>query len=228
MISTPSNLSPTAPPLGIGQIFERGWITIKDQMPLVAGLSLVALLGMATAGSIPVLGWALNALIGSGYVACLLRIRRGEKFDFADFLWAFQNMNRLVHVVLAALMVFAVVIFGTILMIIPGIWIYVMLSLTTVIQVRDDKDAVAALKGSYELVQGDWWRVFGLVLFVAGLNLLGLMCFLIGVLVTLPISYLMILEMSEDLARRKSMALPPTAGSSTAPPASSFQVNPST
>lgn len=227
MNTTPSSFTPNTPALGVGQIFERSWNTIKDQVALVAGLSLVAVMGMAVAGSIPVLGWALNAVIGAGYVACLLRLRRGEQFDFQDFLWAFQNMNRLIHVVLAAVMVFAAVIFGTILVIIPGIWIYVMLSLSTVIQVRDDKDAVAALKGSYELVTGDWWKVFGLILFVAGLNLLGAMCFLIGLLVTLPISYLMLLELSEDLARRKPGALGPVAASSTAPPASNFQVNPS-
>lgn len=218
-------LSPSAPALTVGQTFERSWLSVKDQIALVAGLSLVVMLGLFAASSLPVVGWALNAVIGVGYIACLLRVRRGESFEFADFLWAFQNMNRLIHVILAAILVFVAAVFGTILMIIPGIWIYVMLSLTTVVQVKGDLDGVIAVKSSYNLVEGHWWRVFGVLLFILGLNLLGALCFMVGLLVTMPLSYLMLIEITEDLQRLKGTAAAPTPA--TAPPGSSnFQVNP--
>lgn len=223
-MSNVNAVSPSAPPLGLNQLFERGWNSVKEQIALVMGLSLVMLLGLMATGSLPLLGWALNAVIGVGYVACLMRLRRGEQFDFADFLWAFQNMNRLVHVLLAALLVMVAVIMGFILLVIPGVWIWVMLSLTTVVQVKRDLDGVAAVKASYELVTGNWWRVFGMMFFILLLNFAGALCLMIGLLITMPLSYLIMIEMVDDLERLKGLAPDPGA----APAGSSnFQVNPS-
>ncbi|MBX3016799.1 MAG: hypothetical protein KF767_02830 [Bdellovibrionaceae bacterium] len=224
-MSTMNAVSPAASPLTLGQLFDRGWNSIKGQIALVAGLSLVMLIGVMATGSLPFLGWAINALIGVGYIACLMRLRRGQQFEFADFLWAFQNMNRLIHVILAALIVMIAIVMGFIFLIIPGIWLWVMLSLTTVVQVKRDLDGVAAVKASYDLVTGNWWRVCGMMSFIVLLNIAGALCLMIGLLVTMPISYLIMIEMVDDLERQKGMIPADPAGAPSTP--GNFQVNPS-
>lgn len=229
LTNSPAMLDPSAPALKLGQLFDRSWNSVKDQLALVAGLSLVAWMGMFAAGSLPLVGWIFNAVISAGYLACLLRVRQKQNFDFADFFWAFGNMNRFLNVILAGVIVLMAIVMGTVFLIIPGLFLWIMLSLTNFILVNGDKDAVTSVKESWVLVSGNWWSVFGLMIFLGGLNILGAMCFFVGLLVTWPITYLILQEKMEDLIRIKG-----TGGLGAGPTtpkapvgASSFQVNPS-
>lgn len=217
--STPSSSNR---PLSFGELFDRSWAPLKKQLPLVAVLSLVFFLGLGAASRISYVGWLLNAPLSAGFIACLIRIRRSEAFDFADFFWAFQNMNRFLNVVLASVLSTIICVMGFVFLIIPGIWISVALSLSTVLLVRGDLDAIGALRKSYDLVKGNWWNVFGVLILVFFLNILGALCFLVGLLVSIPMSWMIFLELAEDLERQKAppSAEPQAIGSS------SFAVNP--
>ena len=50
---------------------------------------------------------------------------------------------------------------GTILFIIPGIWIGTLISFSVFLFLEDHKTGVSALKASKALVQGRWWATFG-------------------------------------------------------------------
>jgi hypothetical protein len=55
---------------------------------------------------------------------------------------------------------------GLILLIIPGVYLWAALSFTTVVIVIENSGAAAALGRSRRLVQGAWWRTFGILLLV--------------------------------------------------------------
>ncbi|EIE97705.1 YciC family protein [Saccharomonospora glauca] len=76
----------------------------------------------------------------------------------------------LTFVVTAAVMV------GTALFIVPGVWLYALLSLATPALVLERGRLGAALRRSVLLVQGAWWRVFGVLV--------------VAVLITWALSYL--------------------------------------
>lgn len=69
---------------------------------------------------------------------------------------------------------------GTFLLIIPGIFLYTMLSLTAPALVLERGTIGQAFKRSWRLVSGSWWRVFGILL------LAGLVGFLISMVIQLP------------------------------------------
>lgn len=223
-MSTSLSVSPAGLPLSVGQLFDRSWAAIKNMLPLTAGLSLVMFVALGATEKMPMLGWFLQGFLSTGYIACMLRVRRGENFEFADFLWAFQNFNRVLNVLLLMVLTWFAIVAGCILLVVPGVWIGVALSLGTVLQVQGDRDAIEALKTSYALVKGNWWRVFGVLAFVVGLNILGALCFVIGLLISFPLSCLIMIELTEDLQRSQGVApgAPPPTGTP-----SSFQVNPS-
>jgi hypothetical protein len=62
--------------------------------------------------------------------------------------------------VLYALLVFA----GTLLLIVPGVWLWVLYALATPVLVLESAPITMAFRRSRELVRGMWWRTFGILL----------------------------------------------------------------
>lgn len=206
-----------------GELIDRSWKDIKDQLALAAGLTLVFLLVAYALNRIPFLGPILNSFISVGYIACLYRIRQKTEFGFADFLWAFKNMNRFLNVLLMSVLSTVLTLIGFCLLIIPGIWMFVVLSLSSVAMVQGTDDGIEALKKSRELVRGNWWYMAGVLMMSLVLNILGVMCFAVGLLFSVPVTMMMLINVFEVLS--KTPRAPTTEGSST-PGSSSFAVNP--
>ena len=183
----------------ISNIFDRSWNGIKDQLALTAGLTLVYLVGITAISMLPIVGGFLSAPFTAGYMVCLLKIRKNEDIDYNDVFWGFQNFNRFAQLLLGGFLVGFLLILATIFFVIPGIWFLVASSLTTAYLVLNDSDAVTALKKSLAAVKGRWWHVCLLMLALGLLTLIGMVCFLIGLLVTIPLVNLMILTAAEEL-----------------------------
>lgn len=212
--------------LSYNALLNRSWDSIKDQLPLVAGLTLVYFVGLGALNMIPFAGGFLTGPFTAGYMICLLKLRRREQIDYQDVFWGFLNLNRLLQLVVAGLLVGFLMILGFLLLIVPGIWFAVASTFTTAYIVLREDDAVTAMKKSLEAVKGRWWNVFGLLLIVALLMGAGALCFLIGLLVTTPLATLMVLLAAEELAPRPEQLGAGTSTSSTTGP-SVMTVNPS-
>lgn len=218
--------------LGVGQLFDRAWGSIKNNLALVLGLSLVGALAAVALNFIPVVGGFFSTIIVVGYLACLLRLRLGQAFGFADFFWSFTNMNRFLNTMLATFLAGFAILIGTIFLLLPGIWIYTALAFSNIFLVRNDTDGITALRQSYDLVKGYWWYTFGIVLFISLLNILGALCFMVGLLVSMPLSMLILVEAADDLIRVKGWTQAQLGSGSGGPNAptqnvpSTFAVNP--
>lgn len=180
------------------EVLQKSWDGIKGNLPFTAALSLVFSVAIFVVSYIPILGWILVAPLSVGYVKCLMSVRRGDVIDYKDFFWGFLNFNRYLNLVLLNVLLYAGTILGFLLLIIPGIWFSVMTSLATVIAVlKDDNDAIAALRGSMNIVKVDWWKYAGLLGVIFLVNLAGGMCFIIGLLISMPISVLALVTVVE-------------------------------
>lgn len=218
-----------APTFKISELINTSWEIIKSQLVLVAALTVVMLMGIAGSSSLSVLGWPVSVLLTTGYTACLLRVREGKKFDFEDFLWGIRSMTRLLNVLLVQVLVWLMIMVGLILLLVPGIYVSVPLTLASTVLVRSDVDAVTAIKRSFEMSKGYWWDLAGLGLVIFLLNIVGALCFLVGVLITIPMSVIILFLAIEALEKQHckesgqgfvNQDLPPSSTSS------SIQVNP--
>lgn len=63
-----------------------------------------------------------------------------------------------------------IVVVGFILLIVPGIYVAVALSMSTTVAVLERQDVLASFRRSRQVVSGDWWRVFGYLLLTAVLT----------------------------------------------------------
>jgi uncharacterized membrane protein len=88
---------------------------------------------------------------------------------------------------------------GIIALIIPGIYLGVGYIFAILFGVFGGFDFWTSMEYSRRLVHTNWWKFFGFFLVLLLLNIAGLLALLIGLLVTVPVTYLSIYVLFEDL-----------------------------
>jgi len=90
---------------------------------------------------------------------------------------------------LAAVIIFIVLVgVGLVLLVVPGIIVGVRLMFFGPLIVDKGLEPIDAIKKSFEMTKGKTWDLFLFTLIVFGLNILGLLCLGVGLLLTLPLT----------------------------------------
>ncbi len=137
-----------------------------------------------------------------GLVKFLLKLSRGEKAEIKDLFTAF---NYLPSYVIASVLYILIVDVGLLLLIIPGIiWAIKYLFFSFLI-VDENLSPIEALKRSGEITKGAKWRIFVLLLVLLVINFIGGVFAGIGLLVTIPLSWMSIVHVYNILKGTKSL-----------------------
>jgi len=128
----------------------------------------------------------VSLVMGAGFTMIALKLSHGHKTHFRElFPW-----NRTVWLYfLASLLSALAMVGGFILLIIPGIIVGVRLSFVR-FAVMEGARPFESLHQSWHATRGHFWRMLGLVLVLVGINIVGAMLLLVGLLVTVPVSML--------------------------------------
>lgn len=105
---------------------------------------------------------AVAALVTLGF---LKRKSNNESTDALD-IW-FEIRPLLLNAIFFMILYGLAVIFGFILLVLPGIFLAVKLALGLPSLVMERSNALDAMDRSYKLTKGNWWSLFGLVLVIA-------------------------------------------------------------
>ena len=145
-----------------------------------------------------------NVLLGPfilGFYKILLRVVRNEDTEFSDLLSGFEYFlpafiaNILIHLIAVALFPFLVV---------PGLLALLTYSVTYFFIFEDELGFWDAMEASRKMVWGNFkrWLLVGVAFLL--INMAGLLCFVVGLLVTFPFSHLLItLAYEEERNGRK-------------------------
>jgi hypothetical protein len=133
-------------------------------------VGVASLVGDDGGGPLVLIGILLTLVVGA--VAQILTVRATTGPLGADagaeFVPAIQAaLPKFVPVFLTSLLVQVLVSLGMVFLIVPGVFLAVMLLVSTVACILEDRSPVEALKRSRELTRGNRWRVLGLVLILA-------------------------------------------------------------
>jgi hypothetical protein len=183
--------------MSYSEIFNRAWNDMKNNLAFIAGLSLVTMIATWGLSLVPVIGWFASGLISMGYIRCLNQLKNGKTISYGDFFWGFVDINRLIQILILNLIVWFLMVIGFIFLFIPGIWWMVATWLSGPLFVIKNQDSVEAIKGSLQITKDRWWYFFGLGCLVVLLNIGGAMCFLIGLLISVPMTALIAIEVVE-------------------------------
>ncbi len=119
--------------------------------------------------------------IGFGVSFASLKAARGDKLEIKDMFEAFRNY---LNAVFASLLVGVIIVFGLVLLIVPGIIFACKLAFTPYLVVDRKMEAIEAVKTSWRMTDGYAWDVFLIGLLAIPIGIAGLLALGVGVIVS--------------------------------------------
>jgi len=134
--------------------------------------------------------------ISAGYYLTINRIRKGESINFSNF---FDGFRMFMPVMIVSMLSGLIISIGMILLVIPGIFFSVIYLFAMPLVVFGKLDFWAAMESSRIIITKNFKEAFLFGLMIVGINIMGLLALGFGVLITIPLSYAVILMAYEDI-----------------------------
>lgn len=131
--------------------------------------------------------WILNMLVSLGGIKISLSLVDNKKAEFSDL---FNAYPLLFNFIISSILYALIIVFGLVLLIVPGIIFGIMFHFYSYLIVDKKLGPIESLKESKRLTSGSKWKLFLFGLVLALLNIGGAVVFLVGLLITVPITML--------------------------------------
>ena len=159
--------------LNVGGVFAQAVATLQSKLLFFVFTGLMigvaSLVGADGDSPLVLVGILLTLMVGAIGQILTVRAATGPLGDDAgaDFVPAIQSaLPKFLPVFLTSLLVQVLVGLGSLLLVVPGVFLGVMLIVSTVACILEDRSPMEALKRSRELTRGNRWRVLGLLLII--------------------------------------------------------------
>jgi len=185
-----------------GEAVSFGWNAIKSNLGFFIMLMIIvfAIFGVLSAidGALKetapflsilvnLVSTALNVLIGMGLIKISLKLCDGQKPGFGDL---FSCAGLFWKNLAASLIYMAIILLGTLLLIVPGIIWGIMFQFCTYFIVDKGVGPIESLRNSAAATKGSKWNLFLFGLILGAVNLLGVLALIVGIFITIPLSML--------------------------------------
>ena len=177
---------------------QFGWDITKSNIGFFIGLLIVAGLiqyvpdivatiieadAPALSLIIRIASFVLSMIIGMGLIKICLRFCDGEKGEFSDL---FSCYPLFFNYLIGSILYWLIIMVGLILLIIPGIIWAIQFQYYSYLIIDRGLGPIDALKKSSEITKGVKWDLFVLSIVLGVINLLGLICLVVGLFATIP------------------------------------------
>lgn len=205
--------------LPLGESIQFGWNTLRSSALFVIGVTLVAFFvptiiewagdrafdrGIQEFG-MSVIATLISSTFALGLAKIYLRFTDAEKPIFENL---FDGLARL-HIYIAAMIIMWIAVFmGLVLLVVPGIIFLLRLWFVGFVVVDERVGPLEAIQRSWDITRGYTMDLFLLFILLLGLNLLGLIALVVGLLVTLPITGLALAYVYRHIKPKASAETP--------------------
>jgi uncharacterized membrane protein len=184
------------------EAFKFGWDTVKSNLAFFIGLmvvySLIIYVPAGIAGAlkknsaplyvlIKIIASIINAIVNMGLIKIILNFHDEKHTRISDL---FSCANLFFKYIFGSILFGLIVAAGTLLLIVPGIIWMIQFSFYSYFIVDKMLGPIAALKRSSAITKGVKWDLFIFGLLFLGINVLGLLALIAGLLVTVPLTML--------------------------------------
>jgi uncharacterized membrane protein len=150
----------------------------------------------AIALSNPISGMLLGGPVIAGYYIVAQRINNNRSIELSDF---FESFDKFIPLLILNLLISLLVFLGLLILILPGIYLAISYLFAHFFVWFYEVEPLEALRLSRKTVAGNFGQVLLLSLVLGGINLLGLMAFGVGILISLPFTYCVIYASFDDI-----------------------------
>lgn len=187
--------------LDLQGVFIKAWELFKSQVLLFVTFTLLiistAMLFVVYLQAYTILFSALLAPpLYAGFYLVANRISRGESVIYPDFFAGFQYWLITVGISLISQVLIGLGLFA---FVIPGIYLLVGYMLAVPMGIFGGLEVWSAMEMSRKLVTRFWWKFFVLLLLLILYNGLGALLLGVGILITFPMTFLVIYVIFEEL-----------------------------
>ena len=190
------------PKFTISDVFQTSWKCVKSQIWVLVGLligyliismiiSLFATPVQSSTGGIIVVNLIsiiISCVFMLGYFKNLFQALDGEEPQFSAY---GQQSRKILTYFIASLLFGICVGIGILLLIVPGIYLALRLQFFGAFIVEENTGIIESLKRSWAITEGQVMPLFLLALTMIGISLIGLILFVVGIFVAMPINYTM-------------------------------------
>ena len=190
------------PKFMISEVFGTSWKHTKSQIWVLVGLFIgfsilsmfVTLFGMPAQGSIvgrvivQIVSLLISCIFMLGYVKNIFQALDGEEPQFSAY---GQQSRKIITYLIANILFSIAVCIGTVLLIIPVIYLYLRLQFFTAFIVEENCGIIESLQKSWNMTQGQTLPLFLLLLTMIGTAIVGCILFFVGFFVAVPLIYMM-------------------------------------
>ena len=177
-------------PLPLGDYIKTGWDLFKQYPGGFVGFFLIYVVISAILNRAPFLGLPVAAIISTplmlGNFIVSAKLLQGQPVEFSDFFAAF---NFFLPLVVVSVITSILVTLGLLLLVIPGIYLAVAFMFAATLVVDRGLDFWPAMDLSRRTVQPMWFGMFTFLLLLFLINLAGVLCLGLGLLVSAPLSF---------------------------------------
>jgi uncharacterized membrane protein len=174
----PTFVAPTNIKATPGKWIGQGWSMVQADLGNIVLIALVFLL----LSGVPFIQGALIA----GFHFYFLKRILGRPAEFADL---FKGFNFFIPTLVASLIIGLFVFGGTLLCVIPGLVVAAMYKFTYLFIVDKRMDFWPAMQASHAVAKNDYFGFTMFLLLTALVNLLGFICCIVGLLVSIPVTF---------------------------------------
>jgi uncharacterized membrane protein len=187
-ISPAGSLGPSVPvvwtpPTGVhsatGRWIGAGWDMVKNDL---GTFFLMALVLSVISSAVPLI--LQGPLIAGFHIFCMKKLV-GRPAEFADL---FKGFNFFIPTLVASLVISCFTFLGVLACVIPGLVVAAMYKFTYLFIVDKRMDFWPAMQASHAIVKQDYFGFTMFLLAMIGINLLGAICCVIGVFISIPVS----------------------------------------
>jgi hypothetical protein len=175
---------PWTPPATVevhaGRWINEGWALVTADM---GNYVLLALVFLILSSAVPVI---LQGPMIAGLHIFTMKKLMGRNAEFADL---FLGFNYFVPTLVASIVIGLFVFCGTLLCIIPGLVVAAMYKFTYLFIVDKRMDFWPAMQASHAVVKRDYVGFTLFLLLLILVDLLGVLCCVVGILVALPVTF---------------------------------------
>jgi hypothetical protein len=182
------------------EYFSEGWRIFRVNPGSFILYTLIVIAISAGLSLIPIVGAIASAIIGpaltAGFYLGARKVDITSRAEINDF---FKSFDSILQLFLFAIVSGVLVFIGFLLLLLPGIWLAVGISFGYSLIVFTENDFWESLKASVKIISKKWFHFFALFILLGILNIFGALCLLVGLLITMPVTYCVIYAAYKDI-----------------------------
>lgn len=151
------------------------------------------------------ISWLASAYLSIGVIRYMLNLIDGKDAKLKSIFYGVDSISHFAYVVLVGIVTGLIIVFGTVFLIVPGIIAALGLMFSKYIIIENKGGNVEvweSVKRSWSMTKKHRWKLLWICIVLALFNLVGFLALVVGLVVTIPVSSLVIVAAYRKLDKK--------------------------